>query len=377
MSTISALSNVVRRWTGTPPPSFKLREASPRWSRFASGKRRRTLRIAEVIPETPTTSTFVLEPLDREPIEYLPGQHLTLLVESEGVAYRRCYSFSSAPGGSDRPAITVKHVPGGRVSEFLTRNLGRAQTLRAAEPSGVFTVKPDPAAEHRYVMIAGGVGITPLVSMTEAILRGEPKSRVRLVFGNRCEDEIVFRARLAKLAAEFPQSLELVLSLDEAPTGWTGATGQLTGAKVLELLGGTDAEARYFVCGPAPMMDGVTAALAAAGVASDRIRLERFEYATPAATTERPTASFRVRFAKSNAEIRTVPGEPILKTALGAGLALDYSCQMGGCGACKVKTTGGKIVMDQPNCLTPREIEEGYALACCAYAAEDLVVDSH
>lgn len=373
----SALRSVVRNWSGTPAPSFQLRQASQRWSRFGSGKKRRTLRVVDVVQETPTTSTFVLEPLDREPFEYLPGQHLILLVEVDGTAHRRCYSFSTAPGAAERPAITVKHIPDGRVSGFLTRNLAKAQTLRVAEASGVFTVKPDVAASRRFVMIAGGVGITPLISMTEAILRGEPKSRVTLLFGNRSADEIIFRTRIASLEAEFPKTLEVVHCLDGAPSTWTGATGQLGGAKVLELLGQADRDAHYLVCGPGPMMDSVVAALAGAGIPKEQVRLERFEYVAPATAADHPTSSFKVRFAKSGAEIRTVPNEPILTTALGAGVALDYSCQMGGCGACKVKTTGGKIVIDKPNCLTPQEIEEGYALACCSYAAEDIVVESH
>ena len=327
-NTTSALRTIVRNWWATPGPSFQLRQASERWGRFGSGKKRRTLRIVEVIQETPTTSTFVLEPLDREPIEYLPGQHLTLLIEIDGVAYRRCYSFSSSPGASERPAITVKHVPDGRVSGFLTRNLGKAQTIRAAEPAGTFTVAVDPEASRHYVMIAGGVGITPLISMTEAILRREPKSRVTLLFGNRSEDEIIFRTRLASLAAEFPNALELVLCLDEAPAGWQGITGQLGGGKVLELLGQGERgipgatrsgaagiptaiggaqprsgehrtgpmrqheeDATYLVCGPGKMMESVTAALAGAGVPNERIRLERFEYVAPSASADRPSGT--------------------------------------------------------------------------------------
>ena len=375
-TTTSAIRTVVRNWWGTPAPSFQLRKASERWGRFASGKKRRTLRIAEVIRETPTTSTFVLEPLDREPLEYLPGQHLTLLIEIDGVAFRRCYSFSTSPASENRPAITVKHIPDGRVSSFLAQNLGKAQTIRTAEPSGIFTLKVDPAAARHYVMIAGGVGITPLISMTESVLRAEPGSRVTLLFGNRSEDEIIFRARLESLASEFPGKLDVIHCLDTAPSTWTGATGQLGGAKVIELLGKVDGDAEYLVCGPGKMMESVTAALAGAGIASERIRLERFEYIAPGAV-DRPTSSFQVRFAKSGAEIRTVPNEPLLKTALGAGVALDYSCQMGGCGACKVKTRGAKVVMDQPNCLTPQEVEEGYALACCSYPAGDVVVESH
>jgi ferredoxin-NADP reductase len=297
-----------------------------------------------------------------------------VLAEIDGVALRRCYSFSTCPG-VDNPAITVKHIEDGRVSGFLSRNLEVGQTIRVAEPSGVFTVDPDPAISRRYVMIAGGVGITPLVSMTEAILRGEPKSRVTLLFGNRSEDEIVFRRRLANLKAEFPRKLELRYALDTAPEGWAGIRGALTGERILEALGGADPNAFYGICGPDPMMTGAVAALERAGVASERIRLERFAYAAPAAAATRPTESFTISFAKSGKRVRTKPNEPILRAAIEGGIELDYSCQMGGCGACKVKTTGGTVVADDPNCLTAAEAQAGYVLTCCSYACGDLTVE--
>jgi ring-1,2-phenylacetyl-CoA epoxidase subunit PaaE len=363
-----------KNWFGTPPPSVQLRTPSARWGLASAGRKRRTLRISEVLVETPTTKTFVLEPLDREPIEYKAGQHLTVLAEVGGVALRRCYSFSSCPGVG-KPAITVKHLPDGRVSGFLARNLEAGQTIRVAEPSGVFTVDPDPAVSRHYVMIAGGVGITPLVSMTEAVLRGEPKSRVTLLYGNRSEDEIIFRRRLANLAAEFPRKLDLRYALDTAPEGWAGLAGPLTGERVLESLGGADPEAVYGICGPDPMMSSAVDALERAGVPPERIRLERFVYAAPAAGAARPSESFTVTFAKSGKRLRTKPGQPILQAAIEAGLELDYSCQMGGCGACKVKTSGGAVVADAPNCLTAAEAEAGYVLACCSYASADLTIE--
>lgn len=369
----STIQTIFRNWFRTPPPSVQLRTPSKRWGQEASRTRRRALRVAEVVQETPSTRTYVLDTVDGDPLEYRAGQHLTVLTEIEGVAHRRCYSFSTCPG-IGKPAITVKHIPDGRVSGFLAGHVTAGQSLRVADPSGVFTVDPSVDRERHYVMIAGGVGITPLVSMAEAILRGEPKSRVTLLYGNRTEDEIIFRRRLANLAAEFPRKLELRYALDTPPEGWTGISGPLGGERVLETLGGIEADAEYLVCGPDPMMESVTAALAKAGAARDRVRLERFAYAE-AGSTARPTESFTVRFAKSDTAIRTKVGEPILRTALETGVELSYSCQMGGCGECKVKTSGGSVVMDQPNCLTPREIEDGYVLACCAYATSDLVVE--
>ncbi len=142
---------------------------------------------------------------------------------------------------------------------------------------------------------------------------------------------------------------------------------------MIELLGGGDRDASYLVCGPRPMMESVTAALAAAGVPSANVRLERFEYAARG-LAPRPSESFRVRFERSGREIRTTPEEPILETALAAGVALDFSCRMGGCGACKLETAAGSVVMDEPNCLSHVERDAGFILACCSYPTSDLVV---
>ena len=124
------------------------------------------------------------------------------------------------------------------------------------------------------------------------------------------------------------------------------------------------------------MMDSVVSALAGIGIDRARIRQERFAYAD-AGAVRHPDQAFAVRFAGSARTVSSKPGEPLLQTALQAGVSLPYSCQMGGCGQCRVKASAGSVVMDQPNCLSAAEVEAGYILACCSYAASDLVVENH
>src|SRR5437763_10542194 len=101
----SVAATLWSNWFGTPRPSVERRVPSARWGQGAAGRKRRTLRVTDVVAESPTTKTFVLETLDREPLVYKAGQHLTVLAEIDGVALRRCYSFSTCPG-VDNPAIT-------------------------------------------------------------------------------------------------------------------------------------------------------------------------------------------------------------------------------------------------------------------------------
>jgi ferredoxin-NADP reductase len=366
----------IRSWFTEPAPTFELRRPSARWGTPQSREARRTLRVAQVIQETPTTRTFVLESTDDRPaLTYRAGQNLTLLVEIGGTTHRRCYSFSSSPASGESTAITVKRSATGLVSQYLHDHVRAGDVLTATEPAGQFVLPTDPALARTVVLIAGGVGITPLVSLAETLLLEEPRTRVVLLTGNRMESEIIFRERLAALATRFAPRLDVRHAVDLAPAGWDGLVGMLDGARVLAVLGRTDADA-YFVCGPETMMDGVCAALASAGIGRERIHTERFAYAA-SRPARIPEHSAKITFAASGKSVTARPGLTVLQAGLEAGVDLPYSCTMGGCGACKVQKSSGSVVASEPNCLTDSEREAGYVLACCSYADTDLTIDNH
>jgi ferredoxin-NADP reductase len=364
----------VRGWFSEPAATFEIRRPSARWGTQRSPALRR-LHVAEVIQETPTVRSYVLEPVDAAaPLRFHAGQHLTLLVDIDGVTHRRCYSFSSSPAADARPSITVRRAPEGLVSRHLHRTVRAGDTLLATEPTGEFTLPTDPAASRLVAFVAGGVGVTPLIGLAESLLRDEPASRAILLCGHRSEDEIIFRGRIAALEAAYGPRLSVRHALDAPPAGWAGIKGALDGGRVLEALGDERADA-YYVCGPEAMMRGVCDALADAGVAGERIRTERFAYATVAKAL--PTGSAEVTFAASGRRVTAKPGQTILQAGLDAGIDLPYSCTMGGCGACRVRKSGGSVVTSDPNCLTDREREDGYVLACCSYADGDVTIENH
>jgi len=374
---MAGIAAFVRGWFREPPPTFELRASSARWGRARPRQSRHALRVAEVIRETPTTCTFVLESPDggAPAFRYRAGQHLTLLVDAGGSTHRRCYSFSTSPLAGGRPAITVKRMADGVVSRYLHEQVRAGDTLVSLDPTGDFTLATDATARRHLVLVAGGVGITPLVSLAETVLRAEPGSRVTLLCGNRSEDEIVFRRRLEALAQEFPQRCTVLHALDAAGDGWTGLRGQLDGTRVLQALGAPAADA-YFVCGPEPMMQSVCTALEAAGVPRNRVHTERFAYASTA-TIRIPDRPAEVTFAASGRKVTALAGQTVLQAGIEAGIDLPFSCTMGGCGACKVLKREGTVVMSEPNCLSEAEREAGYVLACCAYADTHVVIEKH
>lgn len=374
---MAGIAAFVRDWFREPAPTFELRAPSARWGQAKPRQARHTLRVAEVIRETPSTCTFVLEsPGGGAPgFSYRAGQHLTLLVDAGGSTHRRCYSFSTSPLSGTLPAITVKRMADGVVSRHLHEHVRAGDTLVSLDPTGEFTLTTDAKAHRHLVLVAGGVGITPLVSLAETVLREEPGSRVTLLCGNRSEDEIVFRRRLDALEQQFAPRLKVLHALDAAGDGWTGLRGPLDGPHVLQALGDAVADA-FFVCGPEPMMQSVCASLEAAGVPRDRVHTERFAYASTTGIRI-PDHAAEVTFAATGRKVTARAGQTILQAGLEAGIDLPFSCTMGGCGACKVRKQSGTVVMSEPNCLSEAEREAGHVLACCAYADSDVVIENH
>lgn len=323
--------------------------------------------VRAVRRETPDAVTLQLEEIDGRPLRFEAGQFLTFHLDVDGARLRRAYSLSSSPLDGPGATITVKQIEGGRASRWM-QHVQPGARLRVLGPSGSFVAHGN-ALGDALVMIAGGSGITPVISIAETVLRSRPDARVRLLYGNRRLDDVIFRARLDALAATHP-GLEITHALETPPESWTGLVGQLDAhviARWLDTLGDGDARG-YYVCGPTPMMDAARQALRVHAPDAE-VHEERFQ-SPGTATRPRvlPSEPLPVRLvlAGETHQVEVAPGETILEAAIAAGLALPFSCAMGGCAACKGTLREGEVVMDEPNCLTERERAAGAVLTCCA-----------
>jgi ferredoxin-NADP reductase len=236
-------------------------------------------------------------------------------------------------------------------------------------PSGEFTITPDPAARRHLVLVAGGSGITPILAIARALLDDEPDSRATLIYGNRRASDVIFAAELAALAGD---RLDVRHLLEEPAGRRLDRAG--FGAELDAIADRLDDATHYFVCGPAAAMAAVRDELAARGVAPARIHEERF--ATPERTRKASTAQ-RLTLRRGAAVVDAVvpPDGTILEAGLAAGVAMPFSCAMGGCGACAVELVSGEVDLDEPNCLTPAERAGGRILACVARPCAPCVVE--
>jgi len=320
---------------------------------YARGLRPRPARVVSILRETADAVTLILEDLSGAPFSFRAGQYFTLCLEIDGVQVRRAYSASSLPGA--QLALTIKRVAGGTCSTFVNERLAVGARVGLLGPSGTFY--PPPACRE-LVLIAGGSGITPMLS----IARSNPTCRVTLVYGNRRETDIIFARAIDELASE---TFIVRHVLEQAPAGWQGAIGRLD-PTTLERELPLSSDAHYFLCGPEPMIAGAQQMLEARGVTRDRIFIERF--AQPQ-RTPRGKGRRLPMLVEQHGVRRTVPvaaGTTLLEAGLEAGIPMPFSCGIGNCGECRVKLVKGDVELDEPNSLTADERAAGYVLACCA-----------
>ncbi len=340
----------------------------------AQAVRPRKVRVTEVVRETADAVSIYFEELDGHELVFLAGQFMTLELEVAGERLRRAYSLAGPSLSGARRHVTVKRVEGGRASNALVDGAAAGQLLEVLGPSGSFTFEGAAEASDHLVLLAGGSGITPIASLLETTLETHPTRRATLIFGNRSEQDVIFRARLAALATRHAGRLAIDHVLEAPADAGACTVGRLDAATArarLDALGVEDGPGVvYFVCGPTPMMDAVREALLARGVAQARIHEESFgrpEARREAEGSDEPQPLVATRRGR---EARGVvkPGETLLDAGRRIGVDMPFSCAMGGCGACKIRLVEGAAVMDEPNCLRPEEAEAGYVLACVAYA---------
>ena len=346
------------------------------------------LTIAEVRREIDDAVSLRFDLPDelREAFRFAPGQHLTLRTEIGGEDVRRNYSLCVAPH-EDELRIAIKRIGGGLFSNWANEALKPGDAIDVMPPHGSFTWAFDPNASRDYVGFAGGSGITPVLSLLKTALSVEPKSRFTLLYGNRSSNTIMFLEELAALKNRFMDRLQIYHFLEEEDEEVELFNGRLDQAKIAEVLASLvepQSIDAAFICGPGPMMDAAEAALLSAGVAKDRILIERFtvgemsaEQAARVRSLEQDAAGRMVQVTLDGRRRRLAfdaEKGSILENARAAGLPAPFACKAGVCATCRARLVSGKVEMKANYGLSPEEVAQGYVLTCQAVPLSDDVV---
>lgn len=358
---------VGKRLAAYPALTRRLIDAGYRKQAAIEGHEGRTVRIADIRRETADAVTLLLEDPTGAPFHFEPGQFFTVVLRIRRKPVKRSYSASCRPGGKTL-ALTIKRIDHGLVSTHINEKLRKGDTLVVHGPAGAFHVKPGAVASRELVLVAGGSGITPMMSIAATLLADEPGTRLTLLYGNRSLADAIFAGSLAALARDHGARFTVRHVLQHADEGWTGGKGILDAATVAAELDalGPSPDAHFYVCGPAPMMRGTRRALLARGVPAAQIHEESF---APPVVTDAPTTAQPMTVVRAGAVLGSVEvpaGETLLEAGLKVSLPMAYACRAGSCGECMLRLVEGEVTMAEPNALTPGERAKGCVLACVA-----------
>ncbi len=335
------------------------------------------LTVAEVVPETDEARSirFAVPGELADVYRFRAGQHLTLRTFIGGEEVRRNYSLCTAPDDGELK-VTVKQIAGGAFSNWVARELKAGDALDVMPPHGSFTIDFDRSKAARYVGFAGGSGITPIMSLIRTALGTQPNSRFTLFYGNRDSNSIIFLEQLAALKDRYLGRFELFHFLSDEEGDIDLLNGMLDRSTCEAAIEAFVPDAQevdaWFICGPGPMMDSAEAALVEAGVAHDRIHIERFTAGRPSAGLAAAMAELQQQAAGLQMAVtiegRTrkvaFDGSNILDSARQAGLPAPFACKAGVCATCRARVTAGEVSMAARYGLTDEEIEAGYVLTC-------------
>ena len=345
------------------------------------------LRVRSVTPDTAEAVivNFEVPAALRETFGFTQGQYLTLRKTINGQDLRRSYSICAGLDDTEL-RVGVRQVRGGVFSNWIHSHLQPGDTVDVMAPQGRFFVPIEPAARRHHVGIAGGSGITPILSILKTVLAREPYSRFTLLYGNRSLQSTMFKVELEDLKNKHMARLVLQHVFSDEATDAPLSSGLMNRDKLADILRSVlpaASIAHVYICGPFQMNDEAEAALLAAGVPEDRIHIERFGVAAAAGAAGGMGVGAVVHAAKpGDAEQSTVVivrdglrreiqfhrDQPsILDAAAAAGLEVPFSCTSGVCGTCRCKLMAGQVRMDRNFALDKAEVAAGFVLACQAH----------
>lgn len=333
--------------------------------------------------DTITATTFVFQTHPQPSrFHYLPGQFLLLSVMLDGERLHRAYSLSSAPTRPHTLAITIKRVPGGRVSNHLLDTLQPGMTLRALAPSGQFHL-PE-TLPHNLLLLSGGSGITPMLAISRTLLDLHADCQIHFVHSARHAGDLIARQQLLHWAQQHP-NFHLTLLLEQASSDLPCLEGRLS-AEHLATLTAPLSDYAIFLCGPGGYMNAVKDLVAAAAYQHIALYQEDFSPSTTAesaphvgsnpqgANVGLSAPGFSLSVPAFGHQGHIGADETLLAALEREGLPIIGACRAGVCGSCKCKLEQGEVESGPQLALSAEQIAEGYVLACASTPRSNLQV---
>lgn len=370
---LAGLPELAENWRAQVQAAALASEATARKNAF------RTFNVISVLDESASIRSFELAPADGEGIATtVPGQHLVVRGVVSGLKTSRPYSVSAV--ANTHLQISVKREIGG-FSEWLHQCVAAGDQLDVLGPRGSF--KLDMASDLPLVLISGGVGITPMMAMLQAATTNNgarivPAS-IAFIHCTRNSSQQAFKAQLSDVAARHPEVAFHTRFSQPLSADTIGKTHHSVGRIDRDLVQQTVAPlgvCNVYVCGPDAFMTDVRGWIEELGSQGIRVMTEGFgrsRGATPVAESKTRPSRSRVNFMRSGLVLEMSDVGSLLDLAEAEGLAVEYDCRSGICGACVAKVISGQVGYDADP-IAP--VGEREVLLCCGFPlAEELVLD--
>lgn len=328
------------------------------------------LSIARITDETHNVKTFRFVNPDggstELPFSHLAGQYINLKLMIDGKRVNRSYTIASPPTRNTYCEISVKKAS--YASKYLHEQWREGHLVKVSAPAGKFYFEGHES--NRIVLIAGGIGITPMMSVIRSLTDRNWTGEMYLLFSVREDKDIVFKDELAELQAKH-RNLRVQYVV-------TSRDGQIKRETITNFVPGID-RGPVMLCGPDPMMTAMRKLLVEIGIPDAEIHQEAF--ISPASTggsedvEEVPEGTRTIEFKRADKRIQITNGLTVLEAAEDAGVSIPYECRSGICGQCKTRLLTGRVAMEVQDALTPAEKSKGLILACQAHPVNDIALD--
>ncbi len=327
------------------------------------------LKIVEIIDRTYDIKTFRFKRLDGHAFpHFLSGQFLSFAIGKPEDKVMRSYSITSSNVNCSTLDISVKLLKDGVGSGwFHKRSVG--DQVYAYPPSGLFSTDKLDKDKATVVLVAGGIGITPIISIISSAIDRSKDFKLKLFYGVRSAEDLAFHMKFEELSKShecfsyFP-----VLSMEDK--SWKGDTGFVNIDYIMNKCGGSLQDSNFFICGPPIMREKLVEELDKVNFDHKKIFFEKF--ASP--KTDDNVLDVDAKIEVDGSTLNYTGKQTILEFLEDQNKDVDFSCRVGVCGTCKCKLEAGEVDSLTDSGLTEEEKGKGLILPCVSRPKEDIKI---
>ena len=357
-----------------------------RWRHRPAFPGLRPFRVVRKVVESKDITSFYFEPVDGRRLKrFKPGQYLTYELDIPGREgpLVRCYSLSDSPQ-PDHYRASIKRIPSpkdhpefpaGISSNFFHDQVKVGDILKVRAPAGDFFL--DPSGHNPVVLIGGGVGLTPVLSMLKAMADRGSRREIWFFYGVRNNEEAALSGEMEEAMKRLPNGHLRHCHSQPGKLSIEGKDYHIGKRVTVDVLKEVLPHNRFdfYFCGPGPLMQSLAEGLEAWKVPARRVHFEEFGPSTVRrAAVKGAASSARIVFKRSKKTFEWTGAEnSLLEFGEKQGLKLRFGCRSGNCGSCKVKLRKGEVVYPKPPAADPGS---GYVLTCQALPACDLEIEA-